>query len=585
MVTVAQLQDIPPENMILLVGPPGAGKPEFCQQTILQRLAMDKPIIYVTTECSPSKAEVHLKEGGLGEIEQGLLHYIDAYNETVGLSVPDRPDTVYADCSNLSSIGIAISKLQERIREKGILMVFDSLVSPYLLSGPEVLRFLRLTLSRFAAEGNSILMCMDTGSAKQEDLSTMMSLSNGVINIETEDGKKVLNVMKHPKARPTRIEVPSAEIPERIYDVKAWEDMLSLVLEWMRGGAFPLLRREVGDYVNLFWTNFAHWSGMLWDPKRFPEMTYELGKNHGDSMKEMMTVAPWHQKLLFKLFIPKSFSEVKDMKKMAKFFKQSKQARTGILEYLEGDSKTDEHYIRVHESFECCGFENVGAPMASLTPPTIAGMCKSFESWRGLERDWNAVETKCIGLGDSYCEFKMVPGEISELKDSLEKDSAVLERIHEQLMNRLMGFLLEGKPLAERLRLGGDVYMSMGGRGYMTLFSERYRMAMRMGGAKAGKEVGVRLTDAGLSADEAAKRILHFLEHCKVGKPSMVETIRMRESCEGVWWTMTKKKREEPSCFFITGFLNGFFSAVKNQHVKEIKCIAMGDPYCEWEFR
>ena len=31
-------------------------------------------------------------------------------------------------------------------------------------------------------------------------------------------------------------------------------------------------------------------------------------------------------------------------------------------------------------------------------------------------------------------------------------------------------------------------------------------------------------------------------------------------------------------------FLNGFFTAVKNQHVKETKCIAMGDPFCEWEF-
>jgi predicted hydrocarbon binding protein len=34
-----------------------------------------------------------------------------------------------------------------------------------------------------------------------------------------------------------------------------------------------------------------------------------------------------------------------------------------------------------------------------------------------------------------------------------------------------------------------------------------------------------------------------------------------------------------------TGLLNGFFSAVKNQHVKETKCIAAGDPCCEWEFR
>jgi len=551
----------------------------------LQRSAMDKPIIYVTTECSPSKAESHLKERGLGEIEPGLLHYIDAYNETVGLSVPDRPDTVRADCSNLSSIGIAISKLQERIREKDILLVFDSLVSPYLLSGAEVLRFLRLTLSRFVAEGNSVLMCMDTGSAKQEDLSTMMSLSNGIINIETEDGKKVLNVVKHPKVRPTRIEVPSAEIPERMYDVKAWEETLSLLLEWMRGGAIPIIRREVGDYVNLFWTNFAHWSGILWDPKRFPEMTYELGKNHGETTKYVMTVAPRHQKLLLKLFMPKSFSKVKDMKKMSKSFQMLKQARGGTVEYLEGGSKTDEHYFRVYESFECCGFENVGTTMASLTPPTVAGMCKAFESWKGLERDWNAVETKCIGLGDPYCEFKLVPGEIRELKDSLEKESAVLEKIHERLMQRLMEFLLDGKPLIERPRLGRDVYMSMGGRAHMTVVSERYRMAMRMGGAKAGKEVGVRLTDTGLSTDEATKRILHFLEYCKVGKVSIDNTITIRENCEGIWWTMMKKKKEEPSCYFTTGFLNGFFSAVKNQHVKETKCIAMGDPYCEWEFR
>ncbi|MDY7019722.1 MAG: hypothetical protein SU899_06610 [Chloroflexota bacterium] len=30
----------------------------------------------------------------------------------------------------------------------------------------------------------------------------------------------------------------------------------------------------------------------------------------------------------------------------------------------------------------------------------------------------------------------------------------------------------------------------------------------------------------------------------------------------------------EPLSFFTTGFLNGLFSAVKNQYVREIKCIA-----------
>jgi predicted hydrocarbon binding protein len=60
----------------------------------------------------------------------------------------------------------------------------------------------------------------------------------------------------------------------------------------------------------------------------------------------------------------------------------------------------------------------------------------------------------------------------------------------------------------------------------------------------------------------------------------MGETLRIVQNCESF---MTKA--EEPSCHFTTGFFNGFFSAVKNQHVKETKCIAMGDPYCEWEFR
>jgi hypothetical protein len=44
------------------------------------------------------------------------------------------------------------------------------------------------------------------------DLVAMMSLSNGMIKVETEDGRRVLNVLKHPKVEATRIEVPGAKI-------------------------------------------------------------------------------------------------------------------------------------------------------------------------------------------------------------------------------------------------------------------------------------------------------------------------------------------------------------------------------------
>jgi predicted hydrocarbon binding protein len=291
-------------------------------------------------------------------------------------------------------------------------------------------------------------------------------------------------------------------------------------------------------------------------------------------------------------FFPKNFSKVKDAKKMSNYGKQQMlKERSGIIEYLEDVSKADEYYFRIYENYDCWGLENVGAAIASYLPPLIAGVCKGMEYWQGLDRDWNAIETKCIGLGDPYCEIKLVPGEIDGLKDSLEKDSSVIEKIHERLMERLMGFLLHGKPLVERPRLGSDVHLhpvqhAMGNEGITAMgetWRERYRMTMRMGGARSGKEVGERLIKAGLKEDEAIKRVINFMNYCKVGKVTLGETIRMRENCEPLWTQSFKTKLQEPCCFFTTGFLNGLFSAVKNQHVREIKCVGLEDPYCEWE--
>jgi predicted hydrocarbon binding protein/KaiC/GvpD/RAD55 family RecA-like ATPase len=579
--------------MILLVGPPGSGKSTFCHRTVLNNITL-RPVIYVTTESGPSEVADSLREMGLVETLPHALGFVDAFHETVGLSTTLRPDAVGASSADLTSLSIAISKMQEMMREN-ILLILDSLTSPYLLSGSEVVRFMRMTLSRFAAEGNAILASIDEGCGKEEDLVAMMSISNGVIKMETGEGKQFLNVVKHPKIKPAKIEAPIEPEPigleERVFN----PGVLARVLR----GDEAVMRKEVGDFVNLFWPNLAHWSGMLWDPKRFPMMVYEMNKEDGPSMIKLIredgavkrAMFPWPKSLLLR-FMPKSFSKVKDMKKLAKGMESGvlggpKQERSGIVEYLEDASKTDEHCFRGCESSECWGFENVGATMAFYSPPLLAGMVKAFESWKGLERDWNCVETKCIGLGDPYCEFKLLPEGIDELQDSLKKDILVIERIHERLMHHLMEFLLHGKPLLERPTLGSmvNIHRVTHAMVFPALAGERYRMVLGMGGARSGKQVGERLSEAGLSEDEAVKRVLVFLNQCKVGKVTVDETIRIVENCESSQTKMFTTKEKGPSCYFTTGFLNGLFSAVKNQHVKETKCIAMGDPYCEWEFR
>jgi predicted hydrocarbon binding protein len=461
------------------------------------------------------------------------------------------------------------------------LLAFDSLTSPYLLSGAEVTRFMRLFLSKFAAEGNSVLALMDEGCGKEEDLGAMMSVADGIIRMEIEEGSRIINVVKHPKLVPTKIETPVTPTP--VFDLQRMDPrMLSACMDWLctaRPG--KPIRTEVADFMNLFWLNLAVWSGMLWDPKRLPTIAYESFKEMEYTALDLLSsLLPWHRKLAMKLFMPRSFSEVKDMKRFSSRVLEpgSKEEGLAIWEYVEDASKEDEHYFRLYDSASCWGFDDVGARLAHAICGATAGMLKAFED---EERDWNVVETKCIGLGDPYCEFKAVPGETDELRGFLGAiDSSVVEKVHDRLMDQLIGFLVHGKPLAKRARLGSGVWfiLTEDVTGLSGLFSERYCMALRMGGAKAGKEVGEHLMNAEMREPEVIKRVIDLMNYCNVGKVTLGETIRIKENCESFGL-----ETGQPSCLFATGFLNGLFSAVKNQHVKEIKCIAAGDPYCEWE--
>ena len=577
---LTEIQELPKDSLTLLIGPPGTGKSTFCHQIVLNGLAAEKPVIFITTEQSSSAIAALLRERGMGETTPGALGFVDAFAQTVGLAVSERPDTISANCVDLNSISMATTRLQERIGRKDIMLAFDSLTSPYLFSGAEVTKFMRLFLSKFAAEGNSVVALIDEGCGKEEDLGAMMSVADGIIRIEIKGNSRIVNVVKHPQIAPTRIETPMTWSPvlnREKFDPRLIEDRIKASFF---GPGKPLRTELQDDFVNVFWRNLACWSGMLWDPKRFPKMAYELDKEAHASARGLTSLLPWYVKLIFKLFLPKSFSEVKDMKKFCSYsLKTLHKHGYGTFQYVEDASRKDEHYLRGYECCSCWGFENVGAGLGFHQCGEWAGMFMMLEE---KEREWNIVETKCLGLGDPYCEFKMVPGPIGELKSYLEAiDSAIVAKVHDRLMEQLIGFLVRGKPLPERPTDGNRIFYEEMHHvtGVPSLFSERYRVALRTGGAKAGKEVGEHLMEAEVTRDEAIKRVIDFMEYCKVGKISLGETIRIWENCESFGL-----ETGQPSCNFTTGFLNGLFSAVKGKHVREIKCIAAGDPYCEWEF-
>jgi KaiC/GvpD/RAD55 family RecA-like ATPase len=94
--SLAKIQEAPERSLILLAGPPGAGKSTFCHQVVLNSLAADRPVIFVTTERSASDIVSLLRERGLGEPTPGALSFVDAFTETVGLTTTQRSDTVQA---------------------------------------------------------------------------------------------------------------------------------------------------------------------------------------------------------------------------------------------------------------------------------------------------------------------------------------------------------------------------------------------------------------------------------------------------------------------------------------------------------
>jgi hypothetical protein len=157
-------------------------------------------------------------------------------------------------------------------------------------------------------------------------------------------------------------------------------------------GVKVTLRPEMDDYVNIAWRDLIFWSGMLWDPKRFPTMMYELTKYSEDPSNyefDMLSIFPWYKRLLFKLFMPKSFSKVKDMKKIIEgsgkqsIKSQCEHLRTSTVEYLDDISKMDEHYLRFHEHYECWGFKDVEASLGIMKSAMIAGSFQGMEELIG----------------------------------------------------------------------------------------------------------------------------------------------------------------------------------------------------------
>ncbi|GAI38301.1 unnamed protein product [marine sediment metagenome] len=80
----------------------------------------------------------------------------------------------------------------------------------------------------------------------------MISIANDIIRMEIKEGSRIINVVKHPKVAPTKIETPMTWSPViylEMFDPRVMRRIWEASFAQRAGQA---LRTECRDFVNIF---------------------------------------------------------------------------------------------------------------------------------------------------------------------------------------------------------------------------------------------------------------------------------------------------------------------------------------------
>jgi predicted hydrocarbon binding protein len=178
----------------------------------------------------------------------------------------------------------------------------------------------------------------------------------------------------------------------------------------------------------------------------------------------------------------------------------------------------------------------------------------------------------------------LTPNNYEAVTQNLQQNGQTVEAIHNRLMDLATKYLIESSPLPDRPRMGTGVHLhpAFHALGFPHLAGPRYRMAQRMGGTRTGRALAQWLVQKGKTSEEALEACLHLIDHCKAGVPKQGHTVRIYENVESLR-TRYMTQIREPSCYFTTGFLSGIYAELFDHRVREVKCFAAENEYCEWE--
>jgi KaiC/GvpD/RAD55 family RecA-like ATPase len=180
----------------LIVGSKDSGKEDLVYRLTASALYDKTAVVYVTVNKAPSDllTEFNARSINISQYLGSTLKFIDDFSRNIS---PTATDNNYTKVLNgpldLTGLSVALSVINGDFLKVGtnVVNIFDSLSSLLLYNSPATLfRFLQFICGRAKMSGVTSVFLLDNQMHTQDVNETIKSLTDGVITLKLEEGKR-----------------------------------------------------------------------------------------------------------------------------------------------------------------------------------------------------------------------------------------------------------------------------------------------------------------------------------------------------------------------------------------------------------
>ena len=191
---------LPFGSNVLVYGPPFMGKEVLVSCFVTEGLKKGIPVVWVTTEKTPSELREEMKfvQSGFEEYEKlGLVKFVDSYSRSMGDTSND-PNVTYIDTpTDFQGIQVGVEKVTKELLEKHkyYRFVFRSISTMIAYLDPATaFRFLNPIVGRRKRDKAVSMFIIEKGMHGDQEIQMVGSLMDGMIEFKVENLNTFISV-------------------------------------------------------------------------------------------------------------------------------------------------------------------------------------------------------------------------------------------------------------------------------------------------------------------------------------------------------------------------------------------------------